>query len=137
MIQIFTKEWVELLGKEVLSVFENFKWRESSPENSLDITYRIELKGSDIFSYHLQCRKDGIQIVLGEPDGGSSTKNVTFTQSEDVALGLMQGELDSHIEFLMGRIQVQGDVLVLDEYSEVLEKLGGIISSLNSQLGGN
>lgn len=140
MNKIFTKEWVSLLNTEIQSIFEGFEWNKTVPSDSLNITYHIKLTDSlETFTYHLQLEANEIanriQVVVGEPDNApEESRKVSFTQTQDIALGLMEGKLDSHIEFLTGKIQVEGDVLALQEYEEILEKLSQAIAVVNSTL---
>ena len=141
MVKVFTEEWVKLLDVGIQTEFKNFKW-EIPPENHLIVTYNIKLNESDTFTYYFHFSADGIKAATDEynqkidqkidPDKKINTNNVSFTQTKDVALGIMSGELNSHIEFLMGKIQINGDVLALEEYSEVLEKLTQVIASVET-----
>ncbi len=126
--EIFTKEWIELIDKKVCEEFGDFEWEGNVPKTPLNIIYEIVAEAKTvIFVYHIECSPDEIHILLGAPNDKSNVANITYRQTKEVALGIMEGKLDSHIEFLMGNIEIQGDVRELEPYSEIIPLISSAI----------
>ena len=66
-----------------------------------------------------------------EATGGSSgDATVVYRQSYEVARGIACGELDAHVEFLMGRVVVSGDTKALAGHRTTLERLSGALATM-------
>ncbi|MDE0654572.1 MAG: hypothetical protein OXI26_13100 [bacterium] len=62
--------------------------------------------------------------------GFSGDATVTYRQSYEVARGIACGELDAHVEFLMGRVVVSGDTRALIDHRATLERITGALAGL-------
>ena len=57
---------------------------------------------------------------------------VAFSQPYKTAIGIIKGHLNAHIEFLMGTVEVEGDILALSSYRGVLAIVQESIASVSS-----
>ena len=121
-LKIFTDEWIGRVDSKLQERMQGFDWGESIPKSRLLITYKITLPDGGEFTYHISCGADESRVFAGDA-GDSKIPAVVFNQSSQTALGIMDGTLNTHIEFLMGNIHVAGDVLALESYSQALEQI--------------
>ena len=77
-------------------------------------------------AYRIRVDANGAEAVAG----GSDDATVTYRQSYEVARGVACGELDAHVEFLMGRIVVSGDTKALAGHRATLDRLAGALGAM-------
>lgn len=64
--------------------------------------------------------------------GYAADATVTYRQTYEVARGIATGELDAHVEFLMGRVVVSGDTKALMDYRTALEGVHEALAGLRA-----
>ncbi len=79
-------------------------------------------------AYRIRLDSDGAE-ALG---GFAADATVVYHQSYEVARGIATGDLDAHVEFLMGRIVVSGDTKALMDYGATLELVHAALGDLRS-----
>lgn len=77
-------------------------------------------------AYRIRVDADGAEVL----EGFSGDATVVYRQSYEVARGIACGELDAHVEFLMGRVVVSGDTKALAGHRTTLERLAGALATL-------
>lgn len=77
-------------------------------------------------AYRIRVDADGAEVM----DGSADDATVVYRQSYEVARGIASGELDAHVEFLMGRVVVSGDTKALAGHRTTLERLAGALATL-------
>ena len=77
-------------------------------------------------TYRIRMDSDGA-VASG---GFSGDATVTYRQSYEVARGIASGELDAHVEFLMGRVVVSGDTKALVGHRAALERMSTALADL-------
>jgi len=77
-------------------------------------------------TYRIHLDADG----AGALGGFSGDATVTYRQSHEVARGIARGELDAHVEFLMGRVVVSGDTEILVSHRAALEGMNDALAGL-------
>ncbi len=131
MFELFTEEWIKKVDSKIQKKMKNFSWGENAPRGRLLVAYRVQFDEGE-FAYHIDCGPSQSRVLIGVPDE-PGVRNVVFTQSYNTALGIVQGTLNTHIEFLMGNIHVEGDVLVLEEYTEALTQIQSCFSEVSQE----
>ena len=77
-------------------------------------------------AYRIRLDTDGAEALGGFSDDAT----VVYRQSYEVASGIAGGELDAHVEFLMGRVVVSGDTKALVGHRAELERLSTALAGL-------
>ena len=79
-------------------------------------------------AYRIRLDADGAEAL-----GGFATDaTVVYRQSYEVARGIATGDLDAHVEFLMGRVVVSGDTRALMDYQATLELVHAALGDVRS-----
>jgi hypothetical protein len=65
--------------------------------------------------------------------GFAADATVTYRQSYEVARGIAGGELDAHVEFLMGRVKISGDAKALVQHHPTLERVHDALAALRAR----
>lgn len=77
-------------------------------------------------TYRIRVDIDGAEAM----GGFSGDATVVYRQSYEVARGIACGELDAHVEFLMGRVVVSGDTKALAGHRATLERLSSALAAM-------
>ena len=121
MVRFLSAEWVAAAGEALQDAGVS---TEDGPP--LVIQQVVEHPGGIRSTYRIHLDTDGAE-VLG---GFSGDATVVYRQSYEVARGIASGELDAHVEFLMGRVVVSGDTKALVGHSAALERLTAALAGL-------
>ena len=62
--------------------------------------------------------------------GVAEDATVTYRQSYEVALGIARGELDAHVEFLIGRVVISGNSEALVQHRSALAAVSKALADL-------
>ena len=95
-------------------------------EPTLIIRQVVDHPGGETTTFRVRIGADGAEALPG--DGGEAT--VTYRQSQAVARGIATGDLDAHVEFLMGRVVVTGDTKALVAHRHSLERMHAALRDL-------
>ena len=79
-------------------------------------------------AYRIRLDSSGAEALGGF--AGDAT--VIYRQSYEVARGIATGDLDAHVEFLMGRVVVSGDTKALMDYRATLELVHGALGDVRA-----
>lgn len=79
-------------------------------------------------AYFVRLGTSGTEALVGYADDAT----VTYRQSYDVACGIAAGDLDAHVEFLMGRVLVSGDTRALMDHRTTLERVHAALRSVRA-----
>lgn len=100
----------------------------------LVIQQLVEHPDGTTSAYEIRLGSDGAEATVGlseeRSEGSSSGATVLYRQSYEVARGIASGELDAHVEFLMGRVVVSGDTKALAEHRGALERLTAALATM-------
>ena len=121
MVRFLSAEWVAAASEALQSAGVS---TEGGPP--LVIQQLVEHPGGIRSTYRIRIDADGAE-ALG---GFSGEATVVYRQSYEVASGIARGELDAHVEFLMGRVVVSGDTKALVGHRAALERLSTALASL-------
>ena len=88
----------------------------------------VERPGGETVGFRVRLDAAGAEALPGTADDAT----VTYRQSYEVARGIATGELDAHVEFLMGRVVVTGDTQALVDYRAPLERMHAALRDLGS-----
>ena len=92
----------------------------------LVIQQLVEHPDGTLNTYRIRVDAAGAEAV----GGSSGDATVVYRQSYEVARGIAGGELDAHVEFLMGRVIVSGDTKALVGHRAALERLSTALAGL-------
>lgn len=121
MVEFLSAAWVAALG-ELLRA-GGVRADDGPP---LVIQQFIEHPDGIRSAYRIRVDADGAEVM----DGSADDATVVYRQSYEVARGIASGELDAHVEFLMGRVVVSGDTKALAGHRTTLERLAGALATL-------
>ncbi len=121
MAQFLSAGWVAALS-EALQVAEVT----TDAAAPLVIQQIIEHPDGMRSTYRIHIGADGAEAV----GGFSGDATVIYRQSHEVARGIACGELDAHVEFLMGRVVVSGDTEALVVHRSALEGMNDALAGL-------
>ena len=121
MVRFLSAEWVAAASEALRSAGVT---TEGGPP--LVIQQLVEHPGGTRSAYRIRLDADGAEAVGGFSDDAT----VVYRQSYEVACGIASGELDAHVEFLMGRVVVSGDTNALVGHRAALEKLSTALAGL-------
>ena len=79
-------------------------------------------------AYVIRLGASGTEALVGYADDAT----VIYRQSYDVARGIAAGDLDAHVEFLMGRVLVSGDTRALMDHRTTLERVRAALRSVRA-----
>lgn len=79
-------------------------------------------------AYRIRLDSGGAEALAGH----AADATVTYRQTYEVARGIANGDLDAHVEFLMGRIVVSGDTKALMDYRAALEGVHEALAGLRA-----
>lgn len=80
-------------------------------------------------TYRIRVDSNGAEATAGF----SGDATVVYRQSYEVARGIACGELDAHVEFLLGRVVVSGDTTALAGHRATLERLTGALAAMRER----
>ena len=120
-MQFLSAEWVEALGEALVAAGVSSEGRPP-----LVIQQLIEHADGSRSAYQVRLDAGGAEALTGV--AGDAT--VTYRQSDEVARGIAGGDLDAHVEFLMGRVVVSGDTKALVEHRATLERVSAALAGL-------
>ena len=121
MAEFLSAEWVAALG-ELLRTGE--VTTDGGPP--LVIQQLVEHPDGVRSAYRIRVDANGAEATVGS----SGDATVVYRQSYEVARGIACGELDAHVEFLMGRVVVSGDTKALAGQRTTLERRTGALAAL-------
>ena len=121
MARFLSPEWVAALGELLRTAGVR---AEGGPP--LVIQQLIEHADGSRSTYRIRVDANGAEAMAGS--AGDAT--VVYRQSYEVARGIASGELDAHVEFLMGRVVVSGDTRALAGHRATLERLSGALAAI-------
>lgn len=121
MVEFLSPEWVAALGELVRTGGVTV---DGGPP--LVIQQVIEHPDGIRSAYRIRVDANGADVT----GGYSGDATVVYRQSYEVARGIASGELDAHVEFLMGRVVVAGDTKALAGHRATLERLSGALAAM-------
>ena len=121
MVRFLSPDWVAALGEALQAAGVT---TEGAPP--LVIQQIVEHPDGIRSTYRIRVDADGAE-ALG---GFTGDATVTYRQSYEVARGIAGGELDAHVEFLMGRVTITGDTKALADHGATLEAMTGALAGL-------
>ncbi|MCY3925454.1 MAG: hypothetical protein OXG52_08090 [bacterium] len=123
MTRFLSTEWVSALGQALQDAGVT---TDGAPP--LVIQQLVTHEDGTRSAYRIRLDSDGAEAV----DGVAPDATVVYRQSYEVARGIAEGDLDAHVEFLMGRVVVSGDTKALMDYRETLELLHAALADLRA-----
>lgn len=121
MVRFLSTEWVATLGEALQNAGVT---TEGAPP--LVIQQIVEHPDGIRSTYRIRVDANGAEALGGF--AGDAT--VTYRQSYEVACGVARGELDAHVEFLMGRVTITGDTKALAEHRATLQAMTAALAGL-------
>lgn len=121
MVAFLTAEWVAALGDALKA--STITTGGAPP---LTLQQLVDHPDGMRSAYRIRIDADGA-TALG---GHSPDATVTFRQSYEVARGIAAGDLDAHVEFLMGRVTISGNTEALAEHRATLEAMTAALAGL-------
>lgn len=121
MVRFLSPEWVAAVTEALQSAGVT---TEGGPP--LVIQQVVEHSNGIRSTYRIRVDAEGAEAV----GGFSGDATVVYRQSYEVARGIAGGELDAHVEFLMGRVVVSGDTKALVGHRAALESLSTALAGL-------
>ena len=121
MVEFLSPEWVAALGELLRTGGVR---TDGGPP--LVIQQLVEHPDGTRSTYRIRVDANGAEAIAGF--AGDAT--VVYRQSHEVARGIASGELDAHVEFLMGRVVVSGDTTALAGHRATLERLAGALAAM-------
>lgn len=123
MTAFLTTEWVAALGAALQAAGIT---TEGAPR--VVVQQLVDYPDGRRSAYRIRIDADGAEALAGCADDAT----VTYRQTYEVARGIASGDLDAHVEFLMGRIVVSGDTKALMDYRTTLEAVRGALADLRA-----
>lgn len=121
MVRFLSAEWVAAAGEALRGAGVT---TDGGPP--LVVQQLVEHPGGIRSAYRIELDADGAEAI----GGVSRDATVVYRQSYEVARGIASGELDAHVEFLMGRVVVSGDTEALVGQRGALERLSTALAGL-------
>lgn len=123
MVRFLGTAWLAALNDALVAAGVN---SEGAPP--LVIQQVVDRPGGETTGFRVRLDATGAEALPGIADDAT----VTYRQAYEVARGIATGELDAHVEFLMGRVVVTGDTQALVNYREPLERMHAALRDLGS-----
>ncbi len=123
MVRFLSGAWVAALSEALQAA--GVTTEEGPP---LVIQQVVDHAGGDTTTFRVRLDANGAEALGGFADDAT----VTYEQSYEVARGIATGDLDAHVEFLMGRVVVSGDTEALVHYGKTLERMHAALSDLRA-----
>lgn len=136
MTKFLSPEWVQqldvLLGAAkiclpVNGLSQTIEDSRKPDGNTLCVQTEIDMDGK-IVGYFVSIDKAGASATAGFAD----SPDIVFSQLYETAVAIANNTKDAHVAFLMGEIQVSGDVTKLFGIEEIPRKLQKAVADLNS-----
>ncbi len=123
MVRFLSAAWVAALSEALHAADVT---TEGGPP--LVIQQVVDHAGGDTTTFRVRLGANGAEALPGAADDAT----VTYQQSYEVARGIATGDLDAHVEFLMGRVVVTGDTKALVDYRSSLERMHAALGGLRA-----
>ena len=123
-MQFLSGAWVAALGEALRA--GGVTTAEGPP---LVVQQVVEHPDGTRSAYAIRIDPDGVTAQPGIVDDAT----VTYRQSYEVAQGIASGRLDTHVEFLMGRVSVSGDTKAFVSHRGALNTVASALSGLRDR----
>ena len=123
MAEFLSPEWVAALSAALQDV--GVTTEEGPP---LVIQQVVDHADGTRSAYLVRLGTSGTEALVGYADDAT----VTYRQSYEVARGIATGDLDAHVEFLMGRVLVSGDTRALMDHRATLERMHAALRNVRA-----
>ena len=123
MAEFLSPEWVAALSAALQDV--GVTTEEGPP---LVIQQVVDHADGTRSAYLVRLGTSGTEALVGYADDAT----VTYRQSYEVARGIAAGDLDAHVEFLMGRVLVSGDTRALMDHRATLERMHAALRNVRA-----
>lgn len=124
MVTFLTPEWVSALSEALQDSGVT-----SGDAPPLILQQLVDHADGMRSAYRIHIDASGAEAQGGFAGGAT----VTYRQSYDVARGIASGELDAHVEFLMGRVMISGDTKALVQHRPTLERVHEALGDLRAR----
>ncbi len=121
-MRFLSADWVTELGEALAATA-------ISQEEPLVIQQLVDHADGTRGAYQVRLERGGATALVGVAEDAT----VTYRQSYETARGIANGELDAHVEFLLGRVTITGDTKALVKHRAALEDVAAALAELRER----
>jgi len=126
-VQFLSEEYITA-AQEALDGHAGFQGAIAGKELGLQFKVTEMPDGGDL-AYYVNIAADAVAVGLGELDDG----DVTVTNSYDTAVAISQGELNTQMAFMTGKLKVSGEMAKLMLNIAAITELTKAMSQIDTE----